>query len=43
MLAHQGTVQLVCYAVELDEHTDAEQEVVRNPIGFIWADHDEEI
>lgn len=43
MLAHQDTVQLVCYGVELDEKADEEQQRSNNPIGFIWADHDEEI
>ena len=43
MLAHQNTIQLVCYAVELDEHPDEQQERAKNPIGFIWSDHDEEI
>tara|TARA_R110000824_G_scaffold336_3_gene1930 strand:- start:86917 stop:87405 length:489 start_codon:yes stop_codon:yes gene_type:complete len=43
MLAHQGTIQLVCYAVELDAENDSEQEVAKNPIGFIWADHTETI
>ena len=43
MLAHQDTVQLVCYAVELDADEDVELERAKNPIGFIWADHDEEI
>ncbi len=43
MLAHQGTIQLVCYAKELDELGDKELERAKNPIGFIWADHDEEI
>ncbi len=43
MLAHQGTIQLVCYAKELNELWDKELERAKNPIGFIWADHDEEI
>ena len=43
MLAHQGTIQLVCYAVELDEENDSSEEVAKNPIGFIWADHTETI
>jgi hypothetical protein len=38
LLAHQGTVQLICYA----EHVD-EEEPEKRPIGFIWPDHDEEI
>tara|TARA_R110002110_G_scaffold414951_1_gene646885 strand:- start:175355 stop:175843 length:489 start_codon:yes stop_codon:yes gene_type:complete len=43
MLAHQDTIQLVCYAVELGTENDKEEEFKRNPIGFIWADHNEEI
>ncbi len=43
MLAHQDTIQLVCYAVELDNENEHSEEVAPNPIGFIWADHDEEI
>jgi len=43
MLAHQDTVQLVCYAVELDTEDENSEEAAPNPIGFIWADHDEEI
>ncbi|PCJ43617.1 MAG: hypothetical protein COA71_01730 [SAR86 cluster bacterium] len=43
LLAHQDTIQLICHAVELDEHADEEEERAKNPIGFIWADHDEEI
>lgn len=43
MLAHQDTIQLICYAKELEEHGDEESESAKNPIGFIWADHDEEI
>lgn len=43
MLAHQDTIQLVCYAVELDDEDDESSEPARNPIGFIWADHNEEI
>ena len=39
MLAHQGTVQLVCYAELRGENPELEH----NPIGFIWADHDEKI
>lgn len=39
LLAHQGTVQLVCFAEQL---TDP-QEQVRHPIGFIWPDRDEQI
>jgi len=34
--AHQSTVQMMCFAMEIKE---PEQ---RNPIGFIWADRDEE-
>ncbi len=43
MLAHQDTIQLVCYAVALDEEDGDEQEVAKNPIGFIWGDHSEEV
>jgi hypothetical protein len=43
MLAHQDTIQLICYAVALDEQTEEEQARAKNPIGFIWADHDEQI
>jgi hypothetical protein len=39
VLAHQGTIQLMCYAVS----TDAEEEYEHRPIGFIWPDHDESI
>jgi hypothetical protein len=37
LLAHQGTVQLVCHAVRVEE----EQE--DRPIGFIWPDRDEHV
>ncbi len=38
LLAHQGTVQLVCHAVRVD----AEQE--QRPIGFVvWPDHNEQV
>lgn len=37
LLAHQGTVQLVCHAVLIK----AEQE--HHPIGFIWPDRDEKV
>lgn len=43
MLAHQDTIQLICHAVELDDQADEIEERAKNPIGFIWADHDEEI
>jgi hypothetical protein len=43
MLAHQDTIQLICYAVALDEASDEEEARAKNPIGFIWADHDEQI
>ncbi len=33
MLSHQSTVQLLCYACEV------QPEEKRNPIGFIWQDH----
>jgi hypothetical protein len=34
--AHQSTVQMMCFAMELTENKE------RNPIGFVWADRDEE-
>jgi hypothetical protein len=37
LLAHQGTVQLVCHAVRVDH----EQE--EHPIGFIWPDHNQQV
>lgn len=37
LLAHQGTVQLICYA------TNVEDESEHRPIGFIWPDHDETV
>ncbi|HEY0962750.1 MAG TPA: hypothetical protein VGE69_10395 [Pseudomonadales bacterium] len=37
ILAHQGTVQLICHAARVDE--DAEP----RPIGFVWPDRDEKI
>lgn len=39
VLAHQDTVQLMCYAV----CTDSKEETPHYPIGFIWPDHDETI
>ncbi|MGA0806886.1 MAG: hypothetical protein ACO3PV_10295 [Pseudohongiellaceae bacterium] len=41
VLAHQNTVQLMCYAERIDE--DSEEEYVHHPIGFIWPDHNENI
>jgi hypothetical protein len=41
VLAHQDTVQLMCYAERIDE-ADEEAESHR-PIGFIWPDHNEKI
>lgn len=41
VLAHQNTVQLMCYAERIDE--DGEEEYVHRPIGFIWPDHNENI
>lgn len=38
LLAHQSTVQLVCYAVNIAE---ADEEGRHHPIGFIWPDRDE--
>ena len=35
--AHQSTVQMMCYAMEIKEEKE------RNPIGFIWPDRDEEV
>ncbi|MDY6981872.1 MAG: hypothetical protein SV422_02185 [Pseudomonadota bacterium] len=37
ILAHQGTVQLICHAVRID----ADEEP--RPIGFVWPDRDEKI
>lgn len=37
LLAHQNTVQLICYAVNIKEA----DEYKHHPIGFIWPDHDE--
>lgn len=37
ILAHQGTVQLICHAVRVD--VDEEP----RPIGFVWPDRDEKI
>ena len=37
LLAHQGTVQLVCHAVLVAD------EKQRRPIGFIWPDRDEQV
>lgn len=37
LFAHQSTVQMICYAMEIRE------EEPRNPIGFIWPDRDEEV
>lgn len=39
VLAHQDTVQLMCYAVS----TDPEEEEEPRPIGFIWPGHDLQI
>lgn len=39
VLAHQDTIQLMCYAV----CTDPEEEEEHRPIGFIWPGHDEKI
>lgn len=36
LLAHQNTVQLICYAVSVEEDEDT-----HHPIGFIWPDRDE--
>ena len=37
MFAHQSTVQMMCFATEVQEQEK------RNPIGFIWPDHNEEV
>lgn len=37
MLAHQSTVQLLCYAEEIVENQ------TKNPIGFIWDGHKIEV
>lgn len=37
ILAHQGTVQLICHAARVDE------DVEPRPIGFVWPDRDEKI
>lgn len=41
VLAHQDTVQLMCYAERIDEAED--EELPHRPIGFIWPDHNESI
>jgi hypothetical protein len=41
VLAHQNTVQLMCYAERIDEA--AEEDMPHRPIGFIWPDHNENI
>lgn len=41
VLAHQDTVQLMCYAERVDE--TAEEDLPHRPIGFIWPDHNESI
>lgn len=42
VLAHQDTIQLMCYAVCTDPEED-DEEVPHRPIGFIWPGHDEQI
>lgn len=37
LFAHQSTVQMMCFAMEIREEKE------RNPIGFIWPDHDEKV
>lgn len=37
ILAHQSTIQLLCYAEEVNS------EVPRNPIGFVWDDNKIEV
>lgn len=39
LLAHQSTVQMLCYAEEVSE----EEPEPHNPIGFIWPDHSTEV
>jgi len=39
VLAHQDTVQLMCYAICTDDQTEEE----RRPIGFIWPDRNEQV
>jgi hypothetical protein len=41
VLAHQNTVQLMCYAERIDAVSD--EELPHRPIGFIWPDHNEDI
>lgn len=36
LFAHQSTVQMMCFAMEVKEPAE------RNPIGFIWPDREEE-
>jgi hypothetical protein len=36
LLAHQNTVQLICYAIDVSGSEDK-----HHPIGFIWPDRDE--
>lgn len=37
LLAHQGTVQLVCHAVRVEDEAEP------RPIGFIWPDRNEQV
>ena len=37
VFAHQATVQMLCFAMEIKEEKE------RNPIGFIWSDRSEEV
>ena len=37
VFAHQSTVQMMCFAMEIKEEKE------RNPIGFIWPDRNEEV
>lgn len=39
VLAHQDTIQLMCYAICTDEESEEEQ----RPIGFIWPDRKENV
>ena len=37
LLAHQGTVQLVCHAVRVEDEEE------HHPIGFVWPDRNEQV
>lgn len=40
LLAHQSTVQMLCYAEEIKEEEDLPK---KRPIGFIWSDNTVEV